>query len=165
HNRTQTLFCTASSVGGIVDETVGADDGQKSSLSDELILQLGEIGILIEKSFSDARDIEFAVKDGQIYLLQARPITSLNIENDFEIGHELDTGVLTDQDLFTTGNTGEIMPRSATPLTMSQLWYIDLGSQLSETKISSRQTKCVELDVGIFSGKIMLNMYNVMHIM
>ncbi|XP_014681090.1 PREDICTED: uncharacterized protein LOC106820986 [Priapulus caudatus] len=151
---------SASSVGGTVDETVGADDGQKSSLSDELILQLGEIGILVEKSFSDARDIEFAVKDGQIYLLQARPITSLNIENDFEIGHELDTGVLTDHDLFTTGNTGEIIPRSATPLTMSQLWHIDLGSQWSETKISSRQTKCVELDFGIFSGNIMINMYN-----
>lgn len=60
----------------------------------------------MEHSFADAKDIEFAVKDGQIYLLQARPITSVNTESDYELMHEHDGPLLTDRDMLSNVNLG-----------------------------------------------------------
>ncbi|XP_014678905.1 PREDICTED: putative phosphoenolpyruvate synthase [Priapulus caudatus] len=95
--------------GGV--QEIETDAKGECSLADESALELGNIGIQVEKSFSDARDIEFAVKDGQIYLLQARPITSLNMESEYELMHEQDSQLLIDDELHTHANTGEMMHR------------------------------------------------------
>ncbi|XP_014672894.1 PREDICTED: putative phosphoenolpyruvate synthase isoform X1 [Priapulus caudatus] len=104
-----------SGAGGIAEEET--DDKDTFCVSDEVALELGRIGLQVEQLFSDPRDIEFAVKDGQIYLLQARPITTLNVESDFELMHEHDAGLLNDRDMFAASNTGEMMPQAMTPLT------------------------------------------------
>ena len=47
-------------------------------LSDEILIKLQEVGQTIEKSYKPqlSQDIEFAIKDDEIYILQARPITT-----------------------------------------------------------------------------------------
>ena len=50
-------------------------------LSDLQLDELIEIGQSIEKLFDKKMDIEFAIKDGIIYILQARPITTINTDN------------------------------------------------------------------------------------
>lgn len=50
-------------------------------LKKEQILELVEIGQKIENIFKHKMDIEFAIENGEIFILQARPITTLNLSN------------------------------------------------------------------------------------
>ena len=50
----------------------------QAKLSQKMILRLGEIVAKIEKFYGFPVDVEFAVKNQKIYILQARPITTLN---------------------------------------------------------------------------------------
>src|SRR5207249_420741 len=65
-------------------ETINLNSSQAGSfsLADEESLRLAAIGIMVEKAFGDPRDIEFGLSRGQVYMLQARPITSLYNESD-----------------------------------------------------------------------------------
>jgi phosphoenolpyruvate synthase/pyruvate phosphate dikinase len=51
--------------------------GSKSALSDEQVRELAQIGKNIESHYGKPQDIEWAIENGKIYLLQARPITVL----------------------------------------------------------------------------------------
>lgn len=51
----------------------------KCSLSENQIYRLYLIGLDLEKNFNHPQDIEWAIKDDQIYILQSRPITSLKL--------------------------------------------------------------------------------------
>ena len=49
------------------------------SVSEKNMKQLYELGLTIEKIFKLPQDIEWAIEKDQIYVLQSRPITSLNL--------------------------------------------------------------------------------------
>lgn len=56
-----------------------SDDKRKSRvLNDSEISKLSKSGLKIEKHYKMPMDIEWAVKDGKVYILQARAITTLN---------------------------------------------------------------------------------------
>jgi len=63
--------------GGTRQETLDADKRNQAALTDDQILALAEMGTKIESHYRTPQDIEWAISDGKIYLLQARPITSL----------------------------------------------------------------------------------------
>ena len=63
--------------GGTRQETLSAAQREQTVLTDAQILALAELGCKIETHYGTPQDIEWAIADGQIYLLQARPITSL----------------------------------------------------------------------------------------
>lgn len=50
--------------------------GAKSVLSPEEIFELAKIGLLVENFYQSPQDIEWAIKNGKVYLLQSRPITA-----------------------------------------------------------------------------------------
>lgn len=62
--------------GDVEWEDVPANNCQKQKLSDKDILRLAETCMDIEKRFGGPQDIEFAFKDGKLYILQSRPITT-----------------------------------------------------------------------------------------
>lgn len=62
-------------VGGLQSYTPTAPDTQ--ALPDQVILELAQIGKKIEALFEFPQDIEWAWTEGQISILQSRPITSL----------------------------------------------------------------------------------------
>lgn len=64
------------------------------------------------------KEIQF---QDQIYLLQSRPMTATKSFSAWELLHEMDTAVMSDEDLFTFGNVGEVMPEVMSPLTSSVL--------------------------------------------
>lgn len=70
----------------------------------------------IEDDFNGPQDIEFAIADGKVHLLQARPITTLS-------AHNPRTGEWNDSRagdyLWTNSNFGEAIPDVMTPLTWS----------------------------------------------
>ncbi len=49
-----------------------------ASLQDGVIEEIARVAIEIESYYKKPMDIEFAVKDGRVYILQARPITAAN---------------------------------------------------------------------------------------
>lgn len=53
---------------------------EKRVLSDEELKKLAEKGMLIEKHYNRPMDIEWALEGGDVYMLQARPITTLDKE-------------------------------------------------------------------------------------
>jgi pyruvate,water dikinase len=63
--------------GGTRQETLSAAQREQTVLTDTQILALADMGCKIEAHYSLPQDIEWAIADGQIYLLQSRPITSL----------------------------------------------------------------------------------------
>lgn len=46
-------------------------------VSEETIGKIAQVGLAIEKHYDKPQDIEFAVKDGEIFILQSRAITTL----------------------------------------------------------------------------------------
>ena len=65
----------ANSEGGV--NTQAADSSHEQAIPDPVILQLAKIGAQIEALYHFPQDIEWAVAQGKIHILQARPITSL----------------------------------------------------------------------------------------
>ncbi|XP_060601185.1 putative phosphoenolpyruvate synthase isoform X3 [Ruditapes philippinarum] len=105
--------------GGV--KSVETDMGSTSlcCLEDEQIIQLCQLAIKVETYFGSPRDIEWAIYEDEIYLLQARPITTTGQDTDFDLIHEFDTPQPTGQERLTLGNIGEMMPGIVTPLTGS----------------------------------------------
>ncbi|CAM1330067.1 Uncharacterised protein g10193 [Pycnogonum litorale] len=115
------LMITLKDGGGTSEQAEVQGDVCELSLTHEMVLKLGEVGLLIEKIFGEAKDIEWAVKNNRIYLLQCRPMTALDNETDNEIIHEFDSPVVTDHECFTSGNIKEVLPKSVSPLSLTYI--------------------------------------------
>jgi len=80
------------------------------------VRRLYKLGCRLERELGCPQDIEWAIADGKLYLLQSRPITTL-------IGHDPTTGEwndsLTGDYLWSRNNYGEGRPDVMTPLTWS----------------------------------------------
>ncbi|MDQ2693618.1 MAG: hypothetical protein M3Y68_16390, partial [Chloroflexota bacterium] len=61
--------------GGV--ETIEETAGEQQALTDEDILHLAEAGKQIQNEYGFPQDIEWALAENRLYILQARPITSL----------------------------------------------------------------------------------------
>ena len=62
---------------GVEEVDLPADEQTTSSLSDEILQQLGQVALHLDQAFDDRLDIEWAVSEDQIHILQVRPITAL----------------------------------------------------------------------------------------
>jgi len=71
--------------------------------------RLAELAKKAEKEFGSPQDIEWAVKGGEIFFLQSRPITTLRPES------------IEDRQVWTNLNAGEVMPDVVTPMTWSMV--------------------------------------------
>ncbi|MGE5465505.1 MAG: phosphoenolpyruvate synthase [Syntrophothermus sp.] len=67
----------ARETGGTVRKEIEEERKIVPSLSDEKVLQLASIGRLIQEHFGSPQDIEWCLAEGQIFILQSRPITTL----------------------------------------------------------------------------------------
>ena len=92
-------------------------------LSGEEVKLLYETGKKIRTAFGEEKDVEWALEDGKLYLLQMRPITTEIIDiEEFDRDDDLSGH------LFTKRNVGEMLPGAVTPLTLStSVKAIDYG--------------------------------------
>ncbi len=74
---TKKLAIYALKEGGTKEQQIGPDQQDKQTLTDEQILQLETIGRRIETYFGRPQDIEWCLAEGQLYIVQSRPITTL----------------------------------------------------------------------------------------
>lgn len=88
-------------------------------------VDLYQYALKLEKELGSPQDIEWAVAEGKLYLLQARPITTLTSGN-------LDTYVINESlerdSLWVNTNVGEAIPDVVTPLTWSLVRSLDIES-------------------------------------
>ncbi len=61
-----------------VELAVSKSDGEKQKITDEQIIDLAKIVANIEKHYFFPQDIEWAIEGNSIYIVQSRPITTMN---------------------------------------------------------------------------------------
>jgi pyruvate,water dikinase len=74
----QTWKLVRGKTGDTVREEVAASDVEKQKLTDEQILEIADIGNQIELHYNKPMDIEWCLEDGEFYVVQARPVTTLS---------------------------------------------------------------------------------------
>ncbi len=124
-------------------------------LSKEELEQLRSEALRAETEYGAPLDLEWAIDaDGQLYWLQARPITSLPSDP-----NELDTTPAPGA-VYTWCNIGEMMPGAVTPLTFSVTGRgIDIGMQRMYRKLGAKIPEGDELRyVAMFFGHLFLNL-------
>jgi pyruvate,water dikinase len=62
--------------GGTYEDDVGADRAEALTLDDDQLAQLNQLAHHCETVYGNARDIEWAIADGTLYLLQCRAVTT-----------------------------------------------------------------------------------------
>jgi pyruvate,water dikinase len=82
--------------------------------------KLYQLAVRIEKELGKPQDIEWAIADGKVYLLQSRPITTLIVRNS-AIGEWNDS--LSGDYLWSNVNFGEAVTQTLTPLAWSVLQF------------------------------------------
>ncbi|HLQ10620.1 MAG TPA: PEP-utilizing enzyme, partial [Ktedonobacteraceae bacterium] len=118
--------------GGTADVEVDSQKCACSALSPEQIRAIARVGCLVESLFGVPQDIEWAIAGEQLYILQARPVTTLAASNTKgeQKGGAWTPGAPGDDtwdrgndkppqpfDLWTRTNFGENLPYPVTPLT------------------------------------------------
>lgn len=79
-------------------------------ITDSVVKRLAKLGKKVEKHFDSPQDIEWAIRDNKIFLLQVRPITTVPSKKSWE-----------DRQVWTNLNIGEALPDVLTPITWSMV--------------------------------------------
>lgn len=66
--------------GTVVRVDLGADDADERVLSDAEAIELARLGLAVEAHYGSPQDVEWAIAGGETYLVQSRPITTLDDE-------------------------------------------------------------------------------------
>jgi pyruvate,water dikinase len=61
--------------GGVRQEQLG-ERGEAQTLGEDELARLARVGVDLEESLGGPQDIEWALQDGELYVLQARPVTA-----------------------------------------------------------------------------------------
>jgi pyruvate,water dikinase len=62
--------------GGVAERELSPEEGGACKAGDELLARLARLGDDLEQRVGVPQDIEWAVQDGELYVLQARPVTT-----------------------------------------------------------------------------------------
>jgi len=94
----------------IIRQIPSDGQGRGPVLAPDLAKVLARFVIRIEKGLGCPQDVEWAIRDGRLWFLQARPITAIPRQKPWE-----------DQQVWTNTNTGEVIPDVMTPITWSMI--------------------------------------------
>lgn len=140
---------------GTITTDVSVENQQLATLSDEQILNIEQILNQCKKYYGKPQDIEFAVKNNKIFLLQARPITNLHQVADPEGEHII----------WDNSNIIESYPHTTTPLTFSfiikmyEAVYVQFAEMMgvSATDIAENQHTFANM-LGLIKGRVYYNL-------
>uniref|UniRef100_A0A1I7U722 Phosphoenolpyruvate synthase n=1 Tax=Caenorhabditis tropicalis TaxID=1561998 RepID=A0A1I7U722_9PELO len=97
-------------VNRITNSTVINKTGSECCLAEYQIEKLTKVGEYLEKVFGKPQDIEFVVRNTQVNVVQSRDITGLDKESPFEMYTEYNSASVTDKEVLTNANVGEVLP-------------------------------------------------------
>ncbi|XP_026759360.2 putative phosphoenolpyruvate synthase [Galleria mellonella] len=142
---------------GVTTEDVPETERGVACISETEALKLAQVGVAQEQLWGAGRDIEWAITKNGLYLLQARPITSLERWTEEELLHELDSPIMSDEDLITFANTGEVFPKPVSPLNVD-LVVNPLTSSMN-TMVSNNMEP-YEDSIIITHNRVTISLYN-----
>jgi pyruvate, water dikinase len=62
--------------GGVREEALPAERGETQTLDEAQLVRLARVGVDLEERLGGPQDIEWALQDGELFVLQARPVTT-----------------------------------------------------------------------------------------
>ena len=149
--------------GELVEEPVAEADRERLALNDRQVAALLQLALRMEKVFGGPRDVEWAFRGEELFVLQSRPVTATlqPATKRWQKKKDVDrTGLV-----WSNVNVGEALPGVATPLTWSILSrFSELGFRRAFGSLGCSVPKDAEL-VGSFRGRIYLNMTEFMGIL
>lgn len=92
----------------LIRQTIPGDQGREPVLGLKSARRLARLARRIERDSGCPQDIEWAIQNGRIWFLQARPVTATPKPKSWA-----------DRQVWTNANTGEVLPDVVTPLTWS----------------------------------------------
>jgi rifampicin phosphotransferase len=160
----KSLRTVADPEGGVRDEDVPAEARAQPCLHDALVEELTRLGRRVEEHFGDARDVEWAFADDRLFVLQARPITTLGKGASRRRARRRASSDRSSI-VWSNVNVGEALPGVATPLTWSVAsGFSELGFRRAFGALGCTVPRDAEL-VGNFRGRIYLNLTEFMGIL
>jgi len=132
--------------GATVEETLPEEMRTTASIDESTCRELARHAIQTEKAFGGPQDIEWAMREGKIYFLQARPVTTAVRQKTWE-----------ERQIWTNANTGEVFPDVLTPCTWSLIETI-LAEFLDRTMGIAAITRGSDLLFGLVAGRLYFNM-------
>jgi pyruvate,water dikinase len=101
--------------GETVEREVPDERREERVLSDEEIARLVDLGEQVETHYGQPQDVEWAIYDGEVYMLQSRPITTISdtaVSNVEEVsGSQADGGATADGESASQQAVGEVIVR------------------------------------------------------
>ena len=76
HVHEQPYAIVPDEAGGVTERPLSPEEGGVRKAGDELLAKLAQLGDDLERRVGVPQDIEWAVQDGELYVLQARPVTT-----------------------------------------------------------------------------------------
>jgi pyruvate,water dikinase len=73
---TQPYAVVRDPAGGVREQPLGPEQGSAQTLDEDQLRALAEVGRGLEERLGRPQDIEWAIEDGRLYVLQARPVTA-----------------------------------------------------------------------------------------
>ncbi|UCE73326.1 MAG: phosphoenolpyruvate synthase, partial [Methanomassiliicoccales archaeon] len=73
----QTWMYTKNESGDTIKQNITQELQELQKLTDEQIRAVAEIGVRIERHYNEPMDIEWCIENGEIYIVQARPVTTI----------------------------------------------------------------------------------------
>ena len=114
--------------GGAKEVAIDESSRQQASLTDDQAISVARLAAEIEEMEKRPVDVEWAIFDGNVYILQSRPITALPSTTQPNAGAppdswipELNTPIDPLYPLYSNGNISEILPGCITPLSWSYI--------------------------------------------
>ena len=142
--------------GGVREVAVAQAEREAPALNEQQLLQLTELATRVESHFGNARDVEWAYAEHELYVLQARPIVvpSMRTRRSSRRDRPVDRRKI----VWSNANVGEALPGVATPFTWSVLsQFSELGFRRAFGAMGCAVPRDAEL-VGDFRGRIYLNL-------
>lgn len=159
------IRCVLGEDGGVREEPTPEELRGKLALSESQVGELTALGLRIESSFAEPRDVEWAFHAGKLVVLQARPVTAAILPSTRRWQKRRSDARDRARIVWSNVNVGEALPGVATPLTWSILsGFSELGFRRAFGSLGCTVPRDAEL-VGCFRGRIYLNMSEFMSIL
>jgi pyruvate,water dikinase len=149
-------------LGGLREISVLPELINRPSLSPSELKSISKLVLDVEKRFAQPQDIEWAISSGQIYLLQARPITTLPPDALFD-----DKCAGGDYILWDNSNIIESFCGVTTPLTFShvsrcyqEVYYQFCRLMLVPEKVIAQNEATFRNMLGLVRGRVYYNLAN-----
>ena len=153
--------------GGLMEVMLPSEKGNRACLSASQVKALARLTLDIESRYGKAQDIEWAIAGGLIYVLQARPITSLPSDGLFD-----DSCSGKDFILWDNSNIVESFSGVTTPLTFSHVsrcyqevyYQFCRLMQVPQSVIQAHEAVFRNM-LGLVRGRIYYNLANWYHLL